>query len=171
MTADLTVCGRGEGDDEVTMRSLLEAAMMDSGRPLLIPGATKPFALPERIAIAWKPTPQAARAVAEALPLLERAKQITVVTVDEGDAGRGDAEPLLAYLGWHGLSATIERIAPDDQGAPETLLAAASVKAADLLVMGGYGHGRLREWIFGGFTQHMLRAAPRRCRCCSRIEL
>jgi len=160
MTADLTVCGRGADDASAATRALLEAVLMDSGRPLLIPDGAKPFALPENIAIAWKATPQAARAVAAALPLLKRAKQVAVITVEERDADHGEGERLLTYFGRHGVKPAVERVAPAPTGAPETLLAAASRQRADLLVMGGYGHGRLREWIFGGFTQHMLSAAP-----------
>lgn len=86
MTADLIVASRGSGDD-AALRSILEAVLLETGRPLLIPGAAAPAAiLAEKIAIAWKPTPEAARAVALAMPFLARAKEIVVMTVEEKKA-------------------------------------------------------------------------------------
>jgi len=157
--ADLIVAARG-GSDDATARSMLEAALLHTGRPLLIPGGVAPStALAERIAIAWKPTPQAARAVASALPFLARAKEIVVITVEEEESRRDDPDRLVRSLAWHGFAATVERLKPGPHGAAETLLAAASAKAS-LLVMGGYGHSRLREWVFSGFTKRALAAAP-----------
>lgn len=158
-TADLIVASRGSGDD-AALRSILEAVLLESGRPLLIPGAAAPgVMMAEKIAIAWKPSPEAARAVALAMPLLARTKEIVVMTVEEEEGRRDDADRLARSLAWHGLAATVERLTPGAHGAAETLLAAASTKAG-LLVMGGYGHSRLREWVFGGFTQRVLADAP-----------
>jgi nucleotide-binding universal stress UspA family protein len=158
LTADLAVAPRGAAGAAAMARSTLEALLLETGRPLLIPVATalsSDFA--ERVAIAWKPTPQAARAVAFAMPFLIRAKEIAVLTVEEEGGGRDDAERLVAYLAWHGIKAVPERLSPGVDGAA-TMLAAASAKGG-LLVMGGYGHTRLREWVFGGFTQLVLDAA------------
>ena len=82
IAADLIVARRGT-DEECAARSTLEAALLETGRPVLIPAASTMPATFERIAIAWKPTPQAARAVALAMPFLRRAKEIIVVTVEE----------------------------------------------------------------------------------------
>lgn len=158
-TADLIVASRGSGDD-AALRSILETVLLESGRPLLIPGAAAPAVMmAEKIAIAWKPTPEAARAVALAMPFLTRAKEIVVMMVEEEEGRRDDADRLARNLAWHGLAATVERLTPGAHGAAETLLAAVSTKAG-LLVMGGYGHSRLREWVFGGFTQRVLADAP-----------
>jgi nucleotide-binding universal stress UspA family protein len=159
LTADLIVASRGGGGD-ASSRSLLEAVLLETGRPLLIPSATPPSAaIFKKIAIGWKPTPEAARAVALAMPLLAKAEEITVMTVEEGEARQSDAGRLVRALTWHGFSVTAERLVPGLHGAAETLLDAAAAKAA-LLVMGGYGHGRLREWVFGGFTERVLADAP-----------
>ena len=159
LTADLIAVTRGSPDD-ATARSILEAVLLETGRPLLIPSAAAASAaMAEKIAIAWKPTPQAARAVASAMPLLAQAKEIVVMTVGEEEGRRDHADRLVQSLAWHGIAAVIERLAPGPQGAAETLLAAASAKAG-LLVLGGYGHSRLREWVFGGFTQRVLADAP-----------
>lgn len=155
LTCDLAVATRGAPGDNAAARSTLEALLFETGRPLLIPCPSAPapdFA--DRIAIAWKPGPQAARAVAAAMPLLVRAKEITVLTVEEDGRGRDETARLMDYLGWHGLRAVAERLDPGADG-PATLLAAASAKSG-LLVMGGYSHTRVREWVFGGFTQSVL---------------
>jgi nucleotide-binding universal stress UspA family protein len=155
--ADLIVAPRARGD-ELTERSTLEALLLETGRPLLIPG-TAPLPAFERVAIAWKAMPQTARAIALAMPLLARARQIVVLSVDEGAEREDESPRLLQTLAWHGFAARSERLQPGIDGAAATLLAAAKQRA-DLLVMGGYGHSRLREWVFGGFTQHVLAAAP-----------
>jgi nucleotide-binding universal stress UspA family protein len=159
MTADLIAVTRGPPDD-ATARSILEAVLLETGRPLLIPSAAAASAaMAEKIAIAWKPTPQAARAVALAMPFLTRAKEIVVMTVGEEEGRRDLADRLVQSLAWHGIAAAIERLTPGPEGAAEILLTAASAKAG-LLVLGGYGHSRLREWVFGGFTQRVLADAP-----------
>ncbi len=161
MGADLIVAPRPSGE-EFLARSTLEAVLFDAGRPLLIPAAPIPRAMPasfERVAIAWKPTPQAARAVALAMPFLMRAKEILVVTVAEQPEERDETDRLVRNLAWHGLTVRAERLKSGAEGAAATLLAAADAKA-DLVVMGGYGHSRLREWVFGGFTEEVLGGAP-----------
>jgi nucleotide-binding universal stress UspA family protein len=159
LTADLAVAARGAPRADAEARSTLEALLLETGRPLLIPGAVALSAdFAERVVIAWKPTPQAARAVAFAMPFLIRAKEITVLTVDEEGNERGAAARLIAHLAWHGIKAVPERLAPGAEGAAATMLAAASAKGG-LLVMGGYGHTRLREWVFGGFTSLVLDTA------------
>jgi nucleotide-binding universal stress UspA family protein len=158
-TADLLVIARPD-DDQRTPSDTLEAALINSGRPLLIPPSAPISALPDSVVIAWKSTPEAARAVSAAMPLLSIAKQIVILTVaeDKVSADEEGAARLMANLRWDGFSASVRRLEPGAQGAAETLLAAARERAA-LLVMGGYGHSRLREWIFGGFTQRILREA------------
>ena len=159
LAADLIVASRGTTDD-ATPRSTLEAVLVKTGRPLLIPSTGAPSVeMAERIAIAWKPTPQTARAVAAAMPFLARAKEIVVMTVQEEEDGSDDADRLVRNLEWHGLKAVAQSLSPDGRGAAETLVAAAAEKVG-LLVMGGYGHSQLREWVFGGFTQQLLVSAP-----------
>ena len=152
--ADLLVIGRpGQGGSLETM----EGALIDSGRPLLIPAATPLVSVPETVVIAWKATREAARAVTAALPFLQIAKQIVIMTVSEDHSAlENEAERLMAALRWRGVPVTVRHLQPDGHDAAEKLLGAAREHAA-LLVMGGYGHSRLREWIFGGFTQYVLR--------------
>jgi nucleotide-binding universal stress UspA family protein len=158
MTADLIVAGRSTTNN-LTMHSVLEAALLDTGRPLLIPGPVlTPSIIGGTIAIAWKPTPQAARSVAAALPFLSRAADVIVMTVDEIGASKA-SDRLMRYLSWHGCRATAEILTVEASDPVGTLLGAAKQRAG-LLVMGGYGHSRLREWIFGGFTERVLADAP-----------
>ena len=81
------------------------------------------------------------------------------MTVAEGDEPEESADRLVRNLAWHGLRTSKQILHPGDRSAVETLLAAAQ-EVASLLVMGGYGHSRVREWIFGGFTQRVLEDAP-----------
>jgi len=157
-SADLLLIGRSADDQGVSMDTI-ETAVLGSGRPILIPPATPLAGLPETMVIAWKAAPEAARAVTAAMPLLSRAKQILIVTVAE-ERGISDEEGarLMTALRWHGLNASTRHLQPDRLGAADTLLAAAAEQGA-LVVMGAYGHSRLREWIFGGFTRHVLRGA------------
>jgi nucleotide-binding universal stress UspA family protein len=156
-TADLLVIGRSSDAGGVFLETI-EAALVDSGRPLLIPPATPLANLPETVVIAWKATREAARAVTAALPFLQIAKQIVIMTVDEDRAHAEEADRLMAGLRWHGVPVSVQHLQPEGQSAADTLLAATREQGA-LLVMGGYGHSRLREWIFGGFTLHVLRGA------------
>jgi len=157
-TADLIVAGRGDGH-EVTNRSVLEAALLDTGRPLLVSSHRASSNLVGgTVAIAWKDTAQAARAVAAAMPFLALAKEIFVITVAERDEPDASADRMARTLAWHGFRASTWVLHPAGEDAVDTLLAATREMAA-LLVMGGYGHSRMREWIFGGFTQRVLEGA------------
>src|SRR5204863_7832942 len=139
---------------------ILESALLNTGRPLLIPSAvgTPPEFGGGTVAIAWKPTPHAARAVTAAMPLLALAKDVVVMTVDEEDS-LWQMDGLVRNLAWHGLRASTERLPLKGREPAKTLLDAAEKKAS-LLVMGGYGHSRIREWVFGGFTRQILADAP-----------
>jgi nucleotide-binding universal stress UspA family protein len=158
VAADLIIAPRGAGEVALA-QATLEAVLLESGRPILIPAAAAIPAKLARIAIAWKPTPQAARAVAAAMPFLAQAREVVVATVEEAADRSDDADRLARHLAWHGVAATTRLLKPGAGGAAATLLAAIA-DHADLLVMGGYGHSRLREWVFGGFTQSVLADAP-----------
>jgi nucleotide-binding universal stress UspA family protein len=156
--ADLLVVGHPAEDQGVSIDTI-EAALVGTGRPVLIVPSAPLVSLPETVVIAWKPAPEAARAVTAAMPFLSKAKQILIVTVAE-EEGLSDEEGarLMTSLTWHGLNVSTRHLRPDRLGAADTLLATAAEEKA-LVVMGAYGHSRLREWIFGGFTEHVLRGA------------
>jgi nucleotide-binding universal stress UspA family protein len=158
-TADLIVVGRGHeswGPDYV----LMEAALMDTGKPVYVAGAE---VRPPRgiVGIAWKDTREAGGAVFAAMPFLRGASQIIVFTVPES-SGDGDKSHLrlTRMLRWHNPNVSIQSLSAG-AGTPVAVLLDAAVKAGcGLLVMGGYGHTRLREAVFGGFTRAVLEAAP-----------
>jgi len=157
-SADLLVIGRPRGDQGVSLDTI-ERALLGSGRPMLIPPTVGVATLPETVVIAWKAAREAARAVTAAMPLLHKAKQVVIVTVAE-ERGPSDDESarLMTTLRWHGLNASTRHLQPERAGAADTLLAAARPEGS-LVVMGAYGHSRMREWIFGGFTERVLRGA------------
>jgi nucleotide-binding universal stress UspA family protein len=157
--ADLIVVGRTRDGREVEL-DVMEAALLDTGRPLLIAPTRVPAALPGVVAIAWKDTPEAARAVAAALPFIERAERVVILSVTEGGQAReATCERLARSLRWHNKRTEVLHLTADGQQPVEQLLAAATALPAGLLVMGGYSHSRLREVVFGGFTQRILRDA------------
>ncbi len=157
-STDLIVIGRRAHDPGISVDTI-ETALFGSGRPVLISPAAAVAALPETIIIAWKATPEAARAVGAALPLLSIAKQILIVTVAEDqDLSDEEGARLLTALRWHGFNVSMRHLPPGPQGAASTLLAEATEQAA-LIVMGAYGNSRLRQWIFGGFTRYVLQGA------------
>jgi nucleotide-binding universal stress UspA family protein len=157
--ADLLVIGRAREGEDVAM-DLLEAALMGTGRPVLIAPPKAPNRLFGTVAIAWKSQPEAARAVGAAAPFLQIADQVVIISVSE-DA-RTDAhacERLRHALAWHNPRTSVRCLPQDGHPPVESLLSAVAAVNADTLIMGGYGHSRLREVVFGGFTRHMLSCA------------
>lgn len=113
--------------------------------------------------IAWDESPECWHAVSAALPFMQLAKSVQVISVDR-DAGRrkvSQAE-VLAYLRCHGIGATAQVVAPHLRSVGDTLLAAAAEHDAGLLVMGAYSHSRLREMLLGGATRHIFKNASAR---------
>jgi nucleotide-binding universal stress UspA family protein len=160
--ADLTVAGRAREGGIVAM-DILEAALMESGRPLLIAPDTPPGPFGGPVAIAWKNTRESAKAIAAGLPFIRKASAVTLVTVQESDADAAtDHSPgrMAAALRWHNPKVAVKALRRGPRGAVETLLGAVAEVKASLLIMGGYGHTRLREAVFGGFTRAVLEAAP-----------
>lgn len=156
--ADLVLMGRGGPDDGAA--ETLEAALMDTGKPLLIAPAIAPASLGKRIVIAWKDTPEAARAVSCALPFIGQAEQVTIVTVlDDADAKDESGSRLQRALRWHNKAVEVRTLLRGSASAADVLHREAEALGADLLVMGGYSHSRLREVVFGGFTRRTLGSA------------
>ena len=130
---------------------------MDTGKPLLIAPSAPPASLGRRVVIAWKDTPEAARAVSCALPFIGQAEQVTIVTVlDDADANDDSGARLLRALRWHNQAVQVRTLPRGGASAVEVLHREAEALGADLLVMGGYSHSRLREVVFGGFTRSTL---------------
>lgn len=154
---DLVVMGHaGTGIDDASGLSL-NAALLDSGRPLLLAPPSMPASLGKRVVVAWNGSAESARAASAALPVLERADTVTVLTVNEHESLAG-ADDFIAFLAWHGVTATHQDI-PAGGNAGMAVLGACAAAQADLLVMGAYTHSRLRQLIMGGVTRHVLAKA------------
>ncbi len=160
-TADVTVLGRARDGEKIALH-VLETVLLESGRPLLIvPKVVQP-SIGRHIAIAWKDTAQAARAVAAALPLLAHAESVTIVAVQESSDTHADSNSgkrLRHALRWHNPMTTLRVVPRTNHDPVEALLSVVEKDGADLLVMGGYSHSRMREAMFGGFTRRVLLAA------------
>jgi nucleotide-binding universal stress UspA family protein len=142
------------------------ALLLKAGRPILLvpPGVAT---LPARhVAVAWKDTREARRAVQDALPLLRKAETVGIVefceTGQEAVAQRRLAD-VSRYLARHGVSAAYARVRPIDATVTNSLRHFIKDDGIDLLVAGGYGHTRLGEWTFGGVTRHLLAEPPVCC--------
>jgi nucleotide-binding universal stress UspA family protein len=157
--ADLVVVGRMRDGQEVAM-DVMEAALMDTGKPLLIAPAAAPAKLLGTVVIAWKDAPEAARAVSSAMPFIDKAEKVVILSVGEDEKTREEtSERLQRSLRWHNPATTVQHLDRGGRAPVDVLLDAAKAVDASLLIMGGYSHSRLREVVFGGFTQRVLNAA------------
>jgi len=157
--ADVTVLDRGRVNGTADLR-MLQTVLLESGRPILITPDRPPSHIGRRVAVAWKDTPEAARAVAFALPALAAAERVIILSVEEDARTTYEAcERLRQALIWHNTTVMVRHVRPNGREPAEALLTAVGAQNADLLVMGGYGHSRLREVVFGGVTRHVLQAA------------
>jgi len=139
----------------------LGALILSAGRPVLVGTRSHAAFKGERVLVAWKDTREARRAVVDALPFLKTAQEVTVVTVEEDDRAhaRESLADVVAFLEAHGVTARSECLLPVDEEFGDTLSTAAFEMGADLVVSGGYGHSRLREWAFGGVTRRLIEAS------------
>ncbi len=151
---DLIVVGRPA--DEVGSAPLLEAALFGTGRPVLVSPPEGPETLGENVLIGWNRSPLSARDMQSAMSFLERARKVTIVTVTTGAKPGPSPRDMADHLAWHSIDAGVKEIAPDYRSVGEVLLAEAEDAGSDLVVMGGYSQGRLRELLMGGVTRHVL---------------
>lgn len=162
--ADVVVVGRqGPADgDPGLMAAPTGALLMEVGRPVLVVPPGIELLAARRIVVAWKDTREARRAVHDALPFLTRADEVHVAVVGP-DANREGTEDLAAYLSGHSVTVTTHLLRNPEIGAADEIRRFAGREEADLVVMGAYGHSRLREWMFGGATRDVLRTTPICC--------
>ena len=159
---DLFIATRPYGTD-TAVADLTEAVLFGSGRATLLvpPGGVSEFN-PETVVIAWRNTREAARAVSEAMPFLTRARNVVVCMIGNGEKSSiekaAEGSDLARHLDRHGVPVQLNPV-PRGRGEAETLLEEAALAGAGLLVMGGYGHSRLRQWVLGGMTRGVLSQA------------
>lgn len=159
MHADIAVLASSK---DAPLEAAFEGALFKSGRPLLLVSMEdKPSTIGRRIVVAWKATREAARALADAEPFLREADQIIVVTVDARPDGYGEGpgRDVCTYLAHKGLNVELRNIDGLGRPAEIAIINEAHALEADLIVMGGYGHSRLREFVFGGVTRALARGA------------
>jgi nucleotide-binding universal stress UspA family protein len=160
-TYDLAVVKQSSGSEDVIAQDVVEAVLFNSGRPVLIvPYVQKAGFSVKRVLVCWDGSRASARAVADSLPLIARADNVQVLTVvtgkfDENDvAGADIAEHLARYK----LRTELTRLPAPDIDVPSAILSHAADVDADLIVMGAYGHSRLRDFVLGGATRGMLQS-------------
>jgi nucleotide-binding universal stress UspA family protein len=138
--------------------------LLRTGRPVFLSAARQPKDSLASIVIAWKAAPQTIRAVTSLLPLLRKAKDVTLATVLEGgmdaEQVRSSAAGFAASLRWHGVACEAHVLESGGDNVYDALLSEVAARKAGLLAMGAYGHSRTREIILGGLTRQMLKAAP-----------
>ena len=156
---DLSVVAQGEPDKAAPEELIAEGALFGSGRPVVVvPYIQKSGVKLDRVMVAWDASRNAARAVADAMPFLHKAKAIEVVIV-ASERPKSDEIPgadIGHHLARHGLKVEVKRIVAAGTDVADTILSHAADTSADFIVMGGYGHSRLREFILGGATRGIL---------------
>ncbi|MBE1237835.1 universal stress protein [Phaeovibrio sulfidiphilus] len=163
--ADLIVLSaRGAGGAAASLLTL-NAALLESGRAVLLAPTEAPTSIGRHVAIAWNASAEAARAVGDAMPFLTRAEKVTVIIASDGDTGEtgiARVDELQQNLAWHGVSFdTVILEQPGSRSKMAQVLIDSCVECgADLLVMGAYTHSRLRQLILGGVTRTVLETAP-----------
>jgi nucleotide-binding universal stress UspA family protein len=163
--ADLTVVSRPSKAGSHLNSAILEAALFDSGRPVIVaPPDWKETPIGRNVLVAWKPTREAARAVGDADAFILDAGRVSVVTVDASpDRGYGErpGADITAHLAYRGAKAELFNLDAAGRSETRAILDQAMALGADLIVMGGYGRSRLSEFIFGGITREILKSADR----------
>jgi nucleotide-binding universal stress UspA family protein len=142
------------------------AVLLRAGRPILrVPPGIASLA-GKRVAVAWRDTREARRAIVDALPFLRQAQAVAIVEFAEpGEeaSARDRLEDVMQFLQRHGVNNAYERVRPIDVTVTNALFHFVQDDGIDLIVAGGYGHSRLGEWIFGGVTHDLLTASPVCC--------
>jgi nucleotide-binding universal stress UspA family protein len=158
---DLAVVGQFEPDKLPVRQLIIEAALFDSGRPLLlVPYIQREGLKLDRVMVCWDGSRNAARAVGDAMPFLGRAKAVEIVLVasEPGKSGEIAGADIAHHLARHGLNVELRQIVVQDLDVANTILSHSADIGADFIVMGGYGHSRLREFVLGGATRGILGA-------------
>lgn len=153
---DLLVMPRPVAERTNSSLMSVNAALMGSGRPLLLAPPVPPETLGRHVAILWNGSAEAARAVSFAMPFLTAAETVSVFSARE--AAGMVPEELAGYLAWHGVKARVQTFPPAAQ-VGNGLLSEVRAGGADMVVMGAYTHSRLRQLILGGVTRHVLHTA------------
>jgi len=155
--ADLVVIGQPDPDRLLVELNTPEDVIIACGRPVLVVPYVGDFGnAGDRVLVAWNGTREATRAVHDAVPLMSTSKAVTVLSVNSQPKDDTDRDGLVQHLVRHGLPATTELIEQSNLAVADIVKSRAAELSCDLVVMGAYGHSRLREMILGGMTRDML---------------
>jgi nucleotide-binding universal stress UspA family protein len=161
--ADIVIAGQrppSKEDDTAIARDFCEELVLAAGRPVLfVPYAGRFASFGKRVLVAWNASRESARAVTDALPILQRAETVQVVAfepVQGGDHGDIPGADISLYLARHGVKVTAAQQRSEGVDVGSQVLSRAADLDADLIVMGAYGHSRLREIVLGGVTRTIL---------------
>lgn len=157
--ADLTIVPHPESGEDVSSSDALHAVLFDSGRPVMVAPHRATTTIGTRVCVAWNGTAESASSVLAAMPWMQKAEAVRILSA-EGYQRRGPGAPdLKDYLALHGISPDIVMFPSVNGSVGAGLLAAAKAFDCDLLSMGAYSHSRLRQLILGGVTRHVLENA------------
>ena len=161
-SADLIVAGQTDPDWDLSpLMDFPERLALESGRPVLVvPYAGRFGEIGRNVVVAWKPGRESARAVFDALPILLAAEKVHILEIREKGRNANALAPdttIAAALARHGIKPSVRTSVHGDIGVGDEILSRLSDLDADLLVMGAYGHSRMRELVFGGVTRHIAR--------------
>ena len=159
LLSDLVVFADASNESAPELRPAFEAVLLKSRRPILLAPQNVPGTIGHNVAIAWNGTPEAASALNAAMPFLDSAVAAHLLTAVSARTDAKELDGAANYLAWHGIGCEHHVIEPSNESVGAGLMRKAVDIGADLLVMGGYGHHRLRERILGGVTHHVLNHA------------
>ena len=158
---DLAIVGQTLLEPRAGEEKIAESALFDSGRPVIfVPYIQKAPLKLDRVMVCWDGSRAAARAIADAMPFLKRAGRVEIVIVanERGKQDEIEGADMGAHLARHGLNVEVQRTVLGDTDVADVILAHVADTDSDFIVMGGYGHSRLREFVLGGVTHSILRS-------------
>jgi nucleotide-binding universal stress UspA family protein len=156
---NVIVMGRNEMGTSVDWKATLEAALFESGKPVILASATPGKTLGEHVVIAWNGATETARTIAVAMPALRDATRVTVLTIEGGFVPGPSAEDVARHLGRNGIDASTMTAAPGRRGIGEAMVDEAATAGGDLLLKGAFTNSRLRQMIFGGATRDIINSS------------
>jgi nucleotide-binding universal stress UspA family protein len=160
-TSDLTLMQPSDGAMSIR-QGVLEEMLFNSGRPVVIVPQTANTSIDGKIVVAWDGSSKSARAIGDAMPFIERAQEVEIVTV-EGDPNKAkqiEGSDIAPHISRHAHNVRLTNLTCKDGDVGRVISEHVSMTRADLLVMGAYGHSRLRQFILGGVTSSMIRNPP-----------
>lgn len=157
---DLIVIGRNFGQPWIDWSVMCEAALFETGRPVLVAAAETPPSIGERVVVAWNGSTETARCIALAMPFLERAASVLVLTVEGWQVPGPSGDQVTAHLRRNGIKTSAKNVDSGSRSVGEAILDETKEFGADLVVKGAYTHSRLRQLVFGGATRHLLHNTP-----------